>query len=153
MPVHDQAFNAQERIIMRGFRWLTLPVVTACMVAMSMFVGTQSASAAYNCNAGNFCLYEHIRFGGGQAQFGGSTADYSRYTFKNGNQLINRASSVWNAGFTDQPSYVRLYIQKNYVGGGLCLRANTGFDWLGNYGTGGVSYNDNVESHRWVSSC
>ena len=94
--------------MMRRFRWLTLPLVTACVVTMSMFVATPSASAAHNCNAGNFCLYEDIRYGGLPAQFGGTTGDYSRYRFPNGHQLTNRASSVWNAGFTDQPSFVRM---------------------------------------------
>jgi hypothetical protein len=123
------------------------------LAGTALLFGAPSASAAITCGAGRVCLFEDIRYSGGEAQFVGSISNYANYRFNNGHQLTNRASSVFNNGYLSAPSYVRLYQVAGYGGRSLCVGANHGIDWLGNYSDSRGSWNDNVESHLWATSC
>jgi hypothetical protein len=80
-------------------------------------------------------------------------SDGSRASFR------NQASSVWNDGNSGRP--VNLYYHTGYTGAWMCLGVGDSFDDLSqqwfSWGSGRDGYHasgdNNIASHRWVSSC
>ncbi|SBT50524.1 hypothetical protein [Micromonospora auratinigra] len=88
-----------------------------------------------------------------------STAENANCDNNNRYSMRNLASSAWNDSNTGRP--VALYIHTGYTGAYACLGAGdkwddlTGawFSWGSNRDGYMQNTNDNIASHRWLSSC
>jgi hypothetical protein len=94
----------------------------------------------------------------------GNWADCSSASGPTPGGMQNQASQMYNSGVPATLSAVNVYYNRGYDGAYRCLAASDHWDDLplgretfnrwGNNGSGyGLSINDNVASHKWVSSC
>ncbi|MFI7602157.1 peptidase inhibitor family I36 protein [Actinoplanes sp. NPDC049681] len=124
-------------------------------IAVGGFLAPSAAHADTPAGSadGNFYAWNEWRYSGHKCAWQGNSADWT------GAGCRNQASSVWNNGYLGGNDDVRMYWDTNYGGASICLWRGTYIENLQsvsfpNNGAGaGQNANDNISSHKWVSSC
>jgi hypothetical protein len=102
----------------------------------------------HNCDAGDFCAYEHGSFGGGLYAWAGSDSDWSNNFLNTGPSINNNDQSWWNRGNPCAGcDAVRVFDGKNFAAPRtICLTRGQTVSSLPAAAKRG-------SSHSWYGSC
>jgi hypothetical protein len=108
---------------------------------------------------GRVYAWEHARAGGALCWW---TGHDSSWVDCNGGGMLNRASDLWNNGFSGGRDEVNFYWGQGWSGAWACLSHGDSwpdlsdgyiFSWGSDHAGYREEINDNIASHRWVVNC
>ncbi|MEV8315142.1 hypothetical protein AB0Q95_13295 [Streptomyces sp. NPDC059900] len=133
-------------------------LATAALAGLGVIVPTATAQAADTCSDnysgagrgfmyaydGTYCVGYLGSSSGNDADWGNSSGSFQGWE-------DNEASSILNKG---NDSEVKFYSLPNYAGGYICLSRNEAYasDLSDDKMSSGVSANNTISSHKWVSA-
>ncbi|MEU3221631.1 hypothetical protein ABZ695_00550 [Streptomyces sp. NPDC006976] len=147
-------------------RKLGMSIAALGLAAAGLVVPAAAAQASATGAASNHCndiwpgrngkvyAYNETYCNGVLGYTAGNDADWNKagggFT-----SASDKASSVLNAGYTGGNDTVKFYYLANYTGGYGCIGPNEYFvdNLARNTLSNGASANNNIRSHKWVSSC
>lgn len=121
----------------------TLLGAAATVASLVTLAGPAQAGDG-RCDPGDFCAWEHIRYGGRMVDWYGNDANYSN------DGMMHAASSWANRGLSGPgiPDKVILTTEPWHLGYRVaCVYPGSWVAWVG------AEANDKAASHRWAASC
>jgi hypothetical protein len=148
-------------------RWFVTAVrrrvlATSAFIALLLGIGAYLAASpdaaqagTPNCPYYNFCLWHDTGFNGGRYNWSGSDSNLCNDYYVGTNTTVcDSESSAQNNGSPATYDDVRAYYYLNYGGASLCVPRGAAYSDLGVFLTPyGNTWNNNIESYRWVTSC
>ncbi|MGR4880687.1 hypothetical protein ACIPUC_14935 [Streptomyces sp. LARHCF249] len=134
-------------------------LATAALAGLGVIVPTATAQAADTCSdnytnlsSGYMAAYDGANCTGAElGKSAGNDTDWGNSTGSFQGWEENEASSILNKGNDYE---VKFYSLTNYAGGHICLSRNEAYasDLSNDTMHNGVSANNTISSHQWVSS-
>ncbi|WP_406284602.1 hypothetical protein [Streptomyces sp. NBC_00209] len=147
-------------------RKLGISIAALGLAAAGLVVPATAAQASASGTASNHCndiwpgrngyvyAYDSTYCYGKLGGTAGNDPDWNKAGggFENAS---DKASSVLNSGYSGGNDIVKFYYLANYGGGYGCVSAGESFvdNLARNTLTNGSNANNNIRSHKWVSSC
>ncbi|MFC4592097.1 peptidase inhibitor family I36 protein [Sphaerisporangium corydalis] len=152
------------RIVLSGLALVGLAGLVQPIAAQA--TAAPAASAALMAD-GFFYAAENPNGQGKYCRWLGNDGDWSNCSDPSGavpGGMQNQASQMFNSGVPGGYDDVNVYYNKNYDGAYRCLAVGNhwdnltlGWETFDHWGTNGQGYgksiNDDVASHKWVTSC
>lgn len=148
-------------------RWFVTAVrrrvlATSAFIALLLGVGAYLAASPDAAQAGtpdcpyyNFCLWHDTSFNGGRYNWSGSDSNLCNDYYEGTTTTVcDSESSAQNHGSPGGYDDVRVYYYTGFGGASLCIPQGTSYYNLGLFGTPyGTTWDNNIESYKWVTSC
>jgi hypothetical protein len=130
-------------------------MMAAIAIASTGIASPAAASprlAAWSCNYGDFCIYEHLNGSGLSWAWAGNDGDY-RNNSNSGVTADNRATAIRNNGAPATYDGVFYYQNPAWGGDRGCLPRGSSISNLTSKPASGGNWNDKISSHQWTSAC
>lgn len=131
---------SSEKSVRRG---ALASVFAAVLLSATLLVAPPALAAAADCGSGQFCLWTNGNFEGTRQGWTGNKTSYN-------STMSNKATSIYNRGNSCD---IRIYADTSYAGHNDLVPRGNQYSNLALWWWGGnpfTSWNDQIESHRWV---